>query len=166
MEEKTTGSEYADSVRDVLEHAAEADAERSGHREPSKRSLLGSGPALVVLALTFTVVVLLNTRLLGGEAEPLPREQAQVASGLTVMMAVQAVEAHRHEHGALPASLEELGFPAGLLRYTREGEQYEVAAAVGGEEVTFSSSEGPRGLLARMGVDPGEAPAPPDGPQP
>ena len=120
--------------------------------------------ALGLLALALGAALFYNSKLNNGEPEPLSPEEAQVNSGVTVMIAIQAIETYRREHGRLPESMEELGFPEGTLEYRIRGEHYEVSApAAGGEAVEFSSEKGPLGILEEMGVTVGGPPKLPDG---
>jgi len=165
--DKSTGSEYADSVLQVLERAAEADAAK-GQQIEARRPVLTSGPALAVLALTFAGVIFYNVQFFKAQPEAVTPEQAELTSGISVMIATQAIEAYREEHGRLPESLAAIGFPDGSLEYRVNGEDYHLAVAMeGGEPVEFSSEEGPLGILKEMGLDVGESgdlpvpPAPP-----
>lgn len=116
------------------------------------------------LALAVGAALFYNSKFNNGEPEPLSPEEAQEHSGVSVMIAIQAIETYRREHGQLPESMEELGFPEGALEYRRRGEHYEVSAPVaGGEAVEYSSEEGPRGILQELGVPVGRPPNMPDG---
>ena len=162
--DRSTGSEYADSVHGVLKRAAEADAAQGQQIEP-KRAILTRGPVLAVLGVVFAGVVFYNIQSFKPPPPAVTPEQAQLTSGISVMIATQAIEAYREEHGRLPESLAELGFPDGSLEYRVSGEDYELSVAMeGGAPVEFSSEEGPLGILKEMGLTVGESgglPAPP-----
>lgn len=150
-DDQISGSDYADSVRDVLSHAARAEAAAGERREPRSSPLL-RGPGLAVLAVVFGGVLAYNVRAFSSQPEALPPEEAEVSAGITVMIATQAVEAYRREHGRLPASLEELGFPAEGLRYSVDGNSYVLTAGEGESAVEYSPTEPPLGILEEMGV--------------
>ena len=160
-----TGAEYAKSVQDVLEHAADADS-AAGRRTPPRNPFLTSGLGLCLVTVVFAGVMFYNIRLYRAQPEPLAPEEAEMASGLSLMIATQAVEAFRDEHGRLPASLAELGFPEGTVKYRVEGDEYELGApqGSGGDTVRFSSEQGPLGILQEMGLTLGEPTGIPDGP--
>lgn len=158
----TTGAEYADSVQEVLERAAEAEAARGQKSTPSNPAL-SSGPVLGGVALVFAAVVFYNVQALSGPAVPVTPEEAEVSSGISVMIATQAIEAYREEHGRLPESLEELGFPTGSLNYQVEGDTYRLIVSVDGHEpVEFSPEEEPLRILEEMGVTLGRPPGEPE----
>jgi len=162
--DQSTGSEYAASVRQVLERAAESEAAK-GQQIGPRRSILTSAPALTALAMTLAGVVFYNVQFFKPQPEAVTPEQAEITSGVSVMIATQAIEAYREEHGRLPESLATIGFPDGSLEYRVNGESYELAVAMeGGEPVEFSSEEGPLGILKEMGLTVGESgdlPVPP-----
>jgi len=159
---ESTGAEYAKSVQDVLAHAAEVD-KAAGHRTSPRKASAASGPVLGVVALIFAAVVYYNVRLFTAEPAPLTPQQAEMSSGISLMIATQAVEAYRTEHGRLPESLEELGFPAGSMAYRVSGDEYELGASQGvGDTLTSSSEDGPMQILEEMGITLGEVPSLPD----
>ncbi len=161
---ESTGAEYAKSVQDVLEHAADADS-AAGRRTPPRSPILNSGLGLGVVAVIFAGVMLYNYRLYTAQPAPLAPEEAEMASGISLMIATQAVEAYRDEHGRLPESLEELGFPEGYVAYQVDGKEYELGASQGtADTMRFSSEQGPLGILQEMGLTLGEPPSVPDGP--
>lgn len=160
---KPSGSDYADSVRDVLEHAARTD-EATSRRQSPKSTTLARGPVVLVVAVVFAGVLYYNVRSFSRPPAPLPPEAAEVSAGITVMIATQAVEAYRDEHGRLPASLDELGFPTEGLEYRVDGDSYELTVSEGETTLQFSPEEGPTGILEEMGIT--VTPPPPPGGQP
>ena len=71
---------------------------------------------------------------------------------------------HQREHGRLPESLTDLGFPEGALAYRVNGDQYELGAAQEtGDTITLSGEDDPMSILERLGLSEGALPVPPGG---
>ena len=152
-----SSSDYADHVRGILERAAEVEAAQGA--ETAQGKSVGNPLVLGVLAIGLVAVIIYNIQFSTGPLVPLTAEEAERATGITLMVATQAIEAYRQEHGVLPGSLEELGFPEGSIAYTVSGSEYALGAATEeSDTVRFSSEEGPMGILREMGLptDPAE----------
>lgn len=145
----SSGSEYASTLRAVMERAAEVD---SGEQPaPPRRTRLTSGPVVAALAVAFVSVIAWNV--VRWRARPVapPPDEARASLDVSLLAATQAVEAYRAEHGTLPASLQELGFPEGMrLEATDTG--FVIVARVGDSDVRFDGAEGIEGVLERLGV--------------
>lgn len=155
------GSDYADNIREIMDRAARTDA--SVPAPPPASPVLTRGPVVAVVTAVFLLVVGYNLRTLQTPPPPLPVEEAEVSASLTVVVATQAVEAYRKEHGRLPASLAELGFPTEGLEYTVRGDAYEIRVVQGDAEVHTESGRPADGILSEMGIDVLEATSPPRG---
>ncbi len=142
-----SGSEYADHLKAVMEHAARADAERP----PSRRaSVLTRGPVIALLAIVFGAVVLWDVKALSRPVTP-PAEPAHIApSGMAVMAAVQGVETYRKQHGTLPASLSQAGIPDSAFDYSVSDGRYHIAAGRGNDRAEYRSEDGIGALLKQL----------------
>lgn len=133
-------SDYEHALRGVLERAAEASEahrKRQEHRDP----LLTRPPVIALLALILTGVVVWNIQAFNPTPEPLPPAQTRATNEVSVMVAAQAVEAYRAEHGELPESLEDAGLPLSGFEYRVEGEEYTLTAGEGTAEVRLTRAE-------------------------
>ena len=70
---------------------------------------------------------------------------------VSAMVATQAVEAFREEHGRLPRSLEEAGLSDDLLEYELRGDGYTLRASGAAGP---AAGQDPLASLRELGVDP------------
>lgn len=147
---RSTGSEYAEHVRAVVERAAESEARQAVVRPPSPPALT-RGPVLAVLALAFAGVVVWNASAWSQEPEPIARPIQEQALGVSLLAARQMIEDYRERHGRLPLDLAEAGVPGGAFTYRVQGlGQYELFATEGGVAVRHDSEDGAEELLRRL----------------
>ncbi len=157
-ESKHSGSEYADTMRDVLEHAAEID-KAAGHVVVPKRPVLTRPPVIIGVVVVFAGTMFFNFGS-GRRRADISPAAAEASAQVSVMIATQVVEQYREENGELPESLEDLGLEADQFEYRRDEEgYYELGNAVEGSSVRYDSRMGPASLLRDLGV-PLDAPAP------
>ncbi|GMV03889.1 MAG: hypothetical protein AMXMBFR53_01710 [Gemmatimonadota bacterium] len=134
-------------MRQVMERAAEAEAAQGP--PPPGPPLLTRRPVVLGVALAFLGVVAWNVAHWRTAPDPLPPQQVEATLEVSVLAAAQAVEAYEAEHGMLPASLQELGFPEGMA-LEREGEGWAVVGEEGPFRARFDSREGTADFLRSM----------------
>lgn len=145
----SSGSDYSDALKAVMDHAAEAEAAQERASGPPAPPLLTRGPVMAGLAVAFVGVVAWNVVVWSPPAEPLPPTEARASLNVGALAAQQAVEQYREEHGVLPSSLQELGFPEELrIEATRDG--YRIVGEGGGASVVLGGDESPEALLRQL----------------
>lgn len=142
-----------------MAHAAERDDAQARPDGPPAPPLLTRPPVILGITVAFVAVTAWNLSL--ARKAPAPLAEATVTETLqtSLMLATQAVEAFRQEHGRLPASMEELGFPANGFDYRVIGDDYELRAHVEGQTLTADTRHPDENPLAELGVP---LPEPPD----
>ena len=134
----SSGSEYADAVRDVLERVAQVDA-AEGRIVPVKQSVLTKPPVMITVAVLFLGMVVLNLRL----AQRAPEMEVAEAEGNALMSAYLAgsvIEQYRNALGTLPESLQEVGYSADQFEYIPgEDGHFMVLATVLGSSAVYDS---------------------------
>lgn len=150
-----TGSEYAESLRDVMHHVAERQSAEAARAEAPRPSPLSRPPVVMGVALIFVVVVLWDLHAYR-RSPPLPAPAAaQAGAQMSVVVARQAVERFRAEHGRLPKSLGEAGVPEELAGYRPTPDGYEITSGEGQSRTVYRSTEGPPPFIKKLIVDAG-----------
>lgn len=138
--EAKSGQETADTLKAVLDHAAEravaAKQKTTGKKQPKWMLLLG--PNLGVLAL-YLLIAPPSIIVMSPLEAPPPEEQIQ---GLRLAMFLQAtrIESYRRDNGQLPASLADAGSPTPGVEYSVVGSSYLLVGTAGNEAMTYDSA--------------------------
>jgi|SRR5690606_54484 len=144
--DRGSGQETADTLAQVLRHAAERDEAARQKQTPraQPRWMLPLGINLGVLAVYLLIAppawVILDP------IDP-PAAEAQIV-GLRTAIFLQAaqVEAYRQENGRLPERLEDAGVVAGVAAvgveyFPRGGNGYQLVGTLAGETIVYDSAE-------------------------
>lgn len=151
-----TGSEYADSLRDVMTHVAERQSAEAAQAKPAGPSPLSHPPVVIGVAVLFLAVMLWDLHAYHRPPPTAPPAAAQAGAEMSVLAARQAVERFKSEHGRLPKDLPEAGVPEGLAGYRLTPDGYELTAPKGDEgHLSYSSSEGPPPFIKKLILDAG-----------
>lgn len=155
MTEPTTppgsGAEYTHQIRAVMDRAAEVEA-ATGHRVAPQRPVLTSPPVMVLLAMTFGAVVAWNVMNWTPAPAPVVPSGADPTPELAVVVAAGLVAEHRRVHGALPASLSEVGLPEEAFVYRVDGDRFELSATAGEDTARFDSADGEAAVFELLGT--------------
>ena len=147
----SSSSDYADAISGVLERAAEIEGAKGAAIE-AKTPILARPPVVVGVTLVFAAMMFFNLRSSGREVPQLPPEAERASAQVSVMVATQALQAYRDEHGELPASLEDVGLSEELYDYDPGTDgHFELRTTIGGATVRYDSREGVESLLRSMG---------------
>jgi len=137
----TTGSETADSLAEVLEHAAareEAAHKRTGPKK-SPKWMLPLGINLGVFAV-YLLIAPPDWVVMDPLEGPPPAEQSR-SMRVAMYFQSQRIEAYRLENGRLPDALADAGTPVPGVEYNKRGaDRYELVADAGGEVLLYDSS--------------------------
>jgi hypothetical protein len=118
-EPNSSGSEYADAVRGVLERAAEIEGAAAEHATPSE-PFLHRTPIVLTVFVTFVGVIGFNVWLTRRpQVPPVPPRVEEATAQVSAMIATQVVETFQEENEKLPDSLDELGLPEEQFDYVR-----------------------------------------------
>jgi hypothetical protein len=151
----SSGSDYADAMRDVLDRVAESNASEEAASTP-KEPLLHRTPVVLTVFVTFVGVMVFNVWLARDPRRLASARSAEEATAqMSVMIASQVVDAYEQEHGEPPASLRDIGLPDGQYEYNvgPDGE-YKLSVEVGNASVSYDSRTGPVGLLQQLVAPP------------
>jgi|SRR6056297_3410375 len=138
-----SGTETADTLAQVLKHAAEREEASQKKKKPQSQPkwMLPLGINLGVLAVYLLIAppawVVLNP------IEPPPPEQQLVGLRTAMYFTASRIEAYRMENGRLPERLEDTGaVGADDLEYFARGtNNYQLVGSVGTETVVYDSSQ-------------------------
>ena len=137
-----SGSETADTLADVLEHAA-AREEAAKMREPPKRQprwMLPLGINLAVFAVYLLIAPPAWVVMDPIEGPPLVEQEQSLR--LAMYMQIKRIESYRIENGRLPEVLSDAGSPTQGVEYRRQGvDRYQLVANVGPTVVLYDSTE-------------------------
>ena len=138
-----SGKETADTLAEVLKHAAER--EEASRKKAAPKSnpkwMLPLGINLGVLAVYLLIAppawVVLDP------IEAPPAEEQLVDLRMAVYVVANRIESYRQQNGRLPSELGELEMPAAAgLTYVPQGpNSYQLVGSVGTETVIYDSSE-------------------------
>ena len=148
---QATGSEYAETIKAVLEGAATRDDPQKGKpkRRGPRRSKLPWMIAIVLLAAPYAVWE--NYRYLQ-HPEPPPADAQQRAARVMMFSAAQAVEQYRRQQGALPEDLSRLILPDASWQYVHSDTGYVLSVTMPNTSLSYRSGEDYRQLLREAGV--------------
>lgn len=137
-----TGQETAETLAEVLKHAAERDEKARLKQKPKAppKWMLPLGVNLGVLAVYLLVAppdwVVLNP------IEPPPAEQRIEDLRTAIYFQAQRVESYRQENGRLPERLEDVGGASTDVQYIVRGtSQYQLVGSVGTETLVYDSTQ-------------------------
>lgn len=138
-----SGKETADTLAEVLKHAAERDEAQRRKRKPraQPRWMLPLGLNLGVLAVYLLIAppawVVLNP------IEPPPPEEQVVGLRTAMYFTASRIEAYRLANGRLPERLDEVGASAaaGLEYFPRGAAGYQLVGSVGSETLVYDSTQ-------------------------
>ncbi|MDZ7780957.1 MAG: hypothetical protein U5R14_13640 [Gemmatimonadota bacterium] len=138
-----SGKETADTLAEVLQHAAQRDeASRAKQKRRSQSKwMLPLGINLGVLAVYLLIAppawVVLNP------IEPPPPEEQLLGLRTAMYVTASQIEAYRAENGSLPEQLEDTGVNTGngVEYFVRGGGDYQLVGSVGEETVVYDSTE-------------------------
>jgi len=137
-----SGQETADTLAEVLQHAADRDAASRERTKPSAspKWMLPLGINLAVLAVYLLIAppgwVVLNP------IEP-PAMARQVDGMRTaIYLTATRIESYRRQNGRLPETLEETGgVPEGVDYVVRGASTYQLVGSVGDEVLVYDSTQ-------------------------
>ncbi|MEX2466011.1 MAG: hypothetical protein WD995_03830 [Gemmatimonadota bacterium] len=138
-----SGKETADTLAEVLKHAAEREQASTKKQKPRPQPkwMLPLGINLGVLAVYLLIAppswVVLNP------VDPPPPEQQLVGIRTAMYFTASRIEAYRMENGRLPENLEDVGATAaaGVDYFVRGTSNYQLVGSVGSETVIYDSSQ-------------------------
>lgn len=138
-----SGRETADTLAEVLKHAAEREEASRKKQKPQSQPkwMLPLGINLGVLAVYLLIAppawVVLNP------IEPPPAEQQLVGLRTAMYFTASRIEAYRMENGRLPERLEDTGAAGaeGLEYFLRGIGNYQLVGSAGTETVVYDSSQ-------------------------
>jgi hypothetical protein len=129
-------------VARILQHDAEDAAARAAARKRRPRRRWGASG---LVGLVPVLVLLTAWNVYRGIREPAvatPAEELATAR-FTLYLVAQELEAHRREHGALPATLDAINADEERITYARRGPEYTLTAQVAGQTLTYRSGADP-----------------------
>lgn len=135
-----TGQETADTLAEVLKHAAARDeaAKQKTAPRPQPKWLLPFGVNLAVLAVYLLIAppswVVLNP------IEPPPTENRIAGVRRAMVFQAARIESYRQQNGRLPASLADAGSVVPGIEYLVRGQGYQLIGSVGEETILYDSS--------------------------
>jgi len=138
-----SGKETADTLAEVLRHAAERDEAQNRRQKPRSqpRWMLPLGINLGVFAVYLLIAppawVVLNP------IEPPPPAEQMVGLRTAMYFTASRIEAYRLENGRLPDRLEDVGATAssGLDYFPLGAGGYQLVGSVGSETLVYDSSQ-------------------------
>lgn len=138
-----SGKETADTLAEVLKHAAERDEASRAKQTPRSQAkwMLPLGINLGVLAVYLLIAppswVVLNP------IEPPPQEEQLTGLRTAMYFTASRIEVYRAENGSLPDQLEDTGVNTanGVEYFVRGDDDYQLVGSVGQETVVYDSTE-------------------------
>jgi hypothetical protein len=141
-----SGDEWAEVVDEAAQLAAARDQDVPA--PPPERS---KGKILALLLVPLVAVVAWSSWTLTRPVPPLEPQVQEASLAGVIFVLSQQVERYRAEHGAYPASLNEVSPPLEGFTYRLEGDGYVLEATANGVALTYGSWEDAGGLLALAG---------------
>ncbi len=132
------GVEGASYVNEIMAKEAEKAAEPPPSAPKRKVSVT---PALIVLTVVLAALTGWNISRLGERGEAFSDREIEAAVYLSMLIAIDDIEAHRDSAGGLPVSLEPIGAADLAIVYRVEGDTYILIGAPGMPQVTYRSGD-------------------------